>query len=665
MILPRGKGILRRVLASGAALLLAFALVRAGAADIPEWLAAAALLKAPDHSSETEAVVLLDERDVAVKNDGTILAHGRMALKILRPNGIDEARRLVVASAFDTKILSMKGWGVTEGRKTIRVTEKDVIETGLAPDTLYTDVSIKILSVPGVDVGSIVGFEWQEERKPPSLEDTHGLQGSFPVGLSRYALTLPAGWAADVDWINWPPAESRPGSGAAPSMLWEVSGIPAIEDEPLMPAMRALAGRLVVRFKPGHPDARCFSGWPDIGAWYEALTKDCRTPGPGVAEKARALSEGGPDTFSRLRALAEFTQKKVRYVAIEIGIGGFKPHSAASVLANLYGDCKDKATLLAALLQASGVDSYYLIVNSEKGSVVPGSPPSIYSFNHIVLAIRLPDDVPEEGLPAIVRHPRLGRLLVFDPTSPYTPLGRLPYYLQGNTVLLVAAGSGELVTLPIPSPEANLLDRRGRFVLDADGTLRGEIEETRRGTLADAGRSTLLGSTDLERRKYFETFLGNFFAGFAIQSDEVLDLHENARDLTLRYRFSVPGFAKTAGGMTIVRPRIVGDKRERLETNDGRPRRHPIDFVGVSEQRDEFTIELAEGLAVEGLPPATEIDAGFAVYKSRTEQRDRALVYRRDYRMLQPVLPAARYDEALRFFRAMDADQRQSVLLKK
>jgi hypothetical protein len=572
-----------------------------------------------------------------------------------------------VASGFDTRILSMKGWGVTEGRKTAKVTVKDVIETGLAPDTLYTDISIKILNVPGVEVGSLVGFEWEEERKPVSLEDIHTFQGPFPSERSRYSVALPAGWSADAYWVNWPPVEARTGAivGAAKSMTWDLAAIPGIEEEALMPAMRALAGRLVVRFKAPSPDSRCFSGWSDIGAWYEALSKECRTPGPGVAEKARVLAEGAPDALSRLRAMAEFAQKKVRYVAIEIGIGGFKPHAAGSVLANLYGDCKDKATLLAALLQASGVDSHYLIVNSERGSVDPASPPSLYSFNHVILAIRLPDDVPDADLPAAVRHPRLGRLLIFDPTSPYTPLGRLPYYLQGNTALLVAEGSGELVTLPLPAPEANLLGRRGRFVLEADGRLRGEIEETRRGTLADAGRSALLGSTDLERRKHFETFLANFFAGFSIESDEAVDLHDNARDLILRYRFSVPNFAKTAGGMTIVRPRVVGDKRERLETNDDRPRRYAIAFDGVSEQRDEFTIELAEGLQIEGLPPAADIDAGFAVYKSRTEQRDRTLVYRREYRLLQPVLPASRYADAVRFFRAMDADQRQSVLLKK
>lgn len=658
---------MRRAFRLGIILCLAAPFVHPGAADIPAWLAEAALIPITDHPPETEAVYLLDERVVRVRDTGVLRANCRVALRILRPGGIDQARQLTVASGFDTRILSMKGWGVTEGRKTVKVTEKDVIETGLAPNTLYTDISIKILNVPGVEAGSLVGFEWEEERKPLSLEDAHTFQGPYPSERSRYAVALPAGWSADPYWVNWPAVEARPLTiaGAPLSFTWELAAVPGVEDEPLRQELRAVAGRLVVRFKPPQPDNRCFLGWADVGAWYEALAKECRVPDQGVAAKAAALAEGTSDALSRLRALAEFVQKSVRYVAIEIGVGGFKPHSAGGVLHNLYGDCKDKATLLAALLQASGVDSHYVIVHTDRGCVDTDSPPSLYSFNHVVLAIRLPDDVPVEGLTAIVRHPRLGRLLVFDPTSPYTPLGRLPHYLQGNTALLVAGGSGELVVLPQPAPEANLLERRGRFVLDAAGTLQGEIEETRRGTLADAARAALQNSTDLERRQYFETFLAIFFGGFSVLEDEISGLHDNAGDLVFRYRFRVQSFAKTAGGMTIVRPRIVGDKRERLETNDDRPRRHAIDFAFVSEQRDEFTIELAEDFEVEGLPPAAAIDAGFGLYRSSTELRGRALVYRREYRLLQTTLPADVYAEAVRFFRAMDADQRQNVLLKK
>lgn len=649
----------------GLAVLFAACALPALSADVPQWLTDATRLALPDHSPEAEAVVLLDEQNSRVDQDGTIFSVFRRAVKVLRQGGINGARILVRASAYDTKVKGMTGWNLTEGRKTLKSTMKDVVETGLAPDTLYSDVNLKILALPSVEVGSVVGFEWQEERKPESLEEIFEFQGRYPVGTARYSIILPLGWTADASWVNWKAQEPRPLEGPAPSMAWDMAGIPAIESEPLMPRARALAGRLVVRLKPRLPDRRTFSGWADLGAWYGALSKECRVPDASVRQEALRLTEKAPDSISKLRALAEFVQKEVRYVAVEIGIGGYKPHKAPSTLSNHYGDCKDKATLLAAMLESVGVSSNYLLVQTDRSLVTAESPVSLYSFNHVVLAIRLPADVPDTELPAAIAHPRLGRLLVFDPTSPYTPLGQLPFYLQGSTVLLVAEGGGELVLLPMPPPESNRLERQGRFRLQADGTLEGEVLETRLGTLADSTRHVLLNSTNAERTKYIETFLAGFLAGPALLTNEVKNLEDNSRDLVLSYRFRVPNYAKSAGGMLIVRPRVLGDKREKLESGDNRPRRYPLDFDGTSEQCDDFRIELADGLKVEGLPPAADLDPGFAVYKSRTEVSGQTLVYRRQYRLLQPVLPASRFEEAVKFFRAMDADQRQSVLLKK
>ena len=91
-----------------------------------------------------------------------------------------------------------------------------------------------------------------------------------------------------------------------------------------------------------------------------------------------------------MRALATFLQRDVRYVAIELGIGGVQPHPASDVFAHLYGDCKDKATLLSSMLHEVGIESYYVVINSRRGAVSAATPPYIDVFNHAILAIRLP-----------------------------------------------------------------------------------------------------------------------------------------------------------------------------------------------------------------------------------------------------------------------------------
>ncbi len=637
----------------------------AAAEKAPQWLTIEASRGLPSLPSETEAVVLLREQATTVDPKGAIVTSGRLAIKVLRPGGAKQASGLALANSFDTKVQSMTGWVVNPGGDPKKVTMKQAIQTSMAPDTLFIDAKAFVLIVPGVDTGSVVGFEWEEVRTPPSLEDACEFQGPLPVLRARYSLTLPAGWDADCHWVNWKPAEAAVDPAAPLTRTYEVLDVPAIVDEPYMPSDRALAGRLIVRLKTPGADPRSFAGWPDMGAWYERLSRDRRVPDEAVSLKARELTAGASDALAKFRALAEFVQRDIRYVAIQIGIGGFQPHSASGILANRYGDCKDKATLLASFLESLGLKSYYIIVHTDRGGVTMESPVSLYCFNHAILAIRLPDDMPDAGLDSLIRHPRLGRLLVFDPTMPTTPLGRLPYYLQDNTALLVAEGSGELVRLPNPGPESNRLDRKGHLVLTNDGTLAGEIQETRSGSLADIVRYRMQTYTEAERRGYLETLLSRSLASFSLQNFEIGNLESASSDLLISYRFIAPAYAKRAGGMLVVRPRILGNKAVDLTPGGGlKPRRYPIDLETTSLERDEFTIELPEGYVPDGPLAPADLDAGFAVYKSAAEMSGRTLVYRREYRLLEPRLPAARFDEAFRFFLAVGADERQSILLK-
>jgi len=636
----------------------------AAAVKPPSWLADEAARPVPSLPPETEAVVLLDEQSTVVSPKGVMTTTCRRAIRVLRPGGVEPASRLALAGTYDSKVKSMTGWVINPSGSPREVTMKQVISTSIAPDTLYMDAKIMLLAVPEVDVGSVVGFEWVEEQTPESLEDNCAFQGPFPVVRAHYSISLPFHWEPQFRWINWAPLEPALNADGPGILSFDVLDVPAVADEPFRPKERALAGRLLVHIKPAVAHVRSFSGWADMGAWYAGLSGPRRVPDKAVSQKARELTAAAPDTLSKIRALAEFAQKEIRYVSIQIGIGGFQPHFAPSVLANRYGDCKDKTTLLAALLEAVGIDSHFIVIHSDRGGVNPQSPVSLGSFNHVVLAIRLPDDVPDAGLDSLVRHPSLGRLLVFDPTMPTTPFGRLPYYLQDNTGLLVTGESGELLVLPRPGPDGNALDRKGKLVLTSDGALAGEITETRRGAEADSLRYQIQAATEAERRKYLETFLSRSFASFSLQTYEFKNLEDSRSDLVVSYSFIASAYAKRAGGYLVVRPRVVGNKAVDLASRDKKPRRYPIDLQTTVSSRDEFTIELPAGWTADRLPKPVALDAGFASYSSRTEAAGQTLLYQREYRLIEPLLPAPRHDEALKFFLAVGAEEQQSLLLK-
>ena len=224
------------------------------------------------------------------------------------------------------------------------------------------------------------------------------------------------------------------------------------------------------------------------------------------------IPKRSPTLFDKIKALAVFAQRDIRYVAIEIGIGGYQPHPAREVFTNRYGDCKDKVTLLGAMLREAGVKSHYVLVHSRRGVVTPEAP-SALSFNHMIVAVELPTEDRERALFATRDHERLGRLLFFDPTDPVTPLGYLPPRLQAGHGLLVGDDGGELVEMPLLPPRGNRLLRSGKFRFTEDGSLRGGVHEIRWGTPAISQRSAFLRVAGPERQKVLEE-AGSYCSGW-------------------------------------------------------------------------------------------------------------------------------------------------------
>jgi len=97
-----------------------------------------------------------------------------------------------------------------------------------------------------------------------------------------------------------------------------------------------------------------FASWEGVGRWYAGLEKDRRVPSTAVRAKAEELTKGLPTDMAKIEALYDYTAKDFRYVGLSLGLGRYQPHSADDVLHNQYGDCKDKHTLLASLLEAEG-----------------------------------------------------------------------------------------------------------------------------------------------------------------------------------------------------------------------------------------------------------------------------------------------------------------------
>jgi len=631
--------------------------------DAPQWMHALVGVPLPAYDEKTDAVLLYSETSVTVLSQEKVKTEVREAYKILRPGG---RKRGIVGTFFHPgrKITNLRGWCIPAQGKDYEVKEKEAIDTSAAEGfEVFSDVKFRVLRIPAPDPGNIIGYEYEVEEQPYFLQDIWHFQETDPVRESHYSLQLPPGWEYRASWVSYP--EIKPTDRGGNVSSWTVSDVTGIRHEPEMPPWEGLAGQLVVSFFPagGSTQKNELATWEGMGSWYANLTGGRMDSSDAIKQGVSGLAAGKSATLAKMQAIAGFLQHDIRYVEISLAIGGWQPHAAPDVFSHKYGDCKDKATLMHTMLREIGVDSYLVLINMRRGGVTRATPPR-KEFEHAILAIKVPDDVKDPSLIALTQHPKLGRILFFDPTNEVTPFGQIGGYLQANYGLLVTPEGGELVQLPQQPSNMNSIQRTAKLTLDLTGTLKGEINEVRLGDRASSERWRLRTVTkDIDRIKPIESLLASSLSSFRITHATVVNLQQTDRPFGFDYSFESDSYAKNAGNLLLLRPRVVGTKSSGiLETKE--PRKFPFEFEGPVQDTDSFEITIPPGYEVDDLPAPVDSDYSFASYHSRSEAKGSVIHYTRTFEVKELSVPLEKMEELKKFYRIVASDERNTAVLK-
>jgi hypothetical protein len=634
----------------------------AAAGDAPQWMHAVVNAPLPPHDDKADAILLYSETMVSVQSTEKIIRTVREAYKILRPGGREYGNVFVYLNSH-RRITGLRGWCIPAQGKDYEVKDKEALEISLPKiegSELISDVKDKVLHIPAADPGNIIGYEYETEEQPMVLQDFWDFQESVPVRESHYSLRLPPGWEYKATWMNYP--EVKPPQAGTPT--WTVNDVKAIRKEDDMPPMDGVIGQMIISFFPsGGPAVNGFGDWQQMGNWYRSLINGRTNPSPELKQKVAALTSSSANQLEKMRALAQFVQHDIRYVAIELGIGGWQPHAAPDIFSHRYGDCKDKATLMGSMLHEIGIDSYYVLINTERGAVTP-SMPARARFDHAIIAIKLPEELNDPSLSTVVTVPKLGKILFFDPTDELTPFGRISGSLQANYGLLVTSDGGQLVELPMLPSSMNGIRRVAKLNLDVNGKLTGSVAETRIGDRAWSQRYALRTVTNAnERIKPIENLLSGSLSTFVITKANAVNIEHTDLPFGFEYTFEAENYAKNAGNLLLVRPRVLGSKSSSLlETKDAR--QFPIEFEGPIKDTDAFEITLPAGYVVDDMPPPVDAEFGFASYHSKTETKGSVLTYTRSFEIKELSVPVDKASDLKKFYRIIASDERNTAVLK-
>jgi hypothetical protein len=651
------------------ALLLLFALLAMSPAwaskpDLPDWVTEAAAAK-PHLSAggHPKAIVLLEDKLLTVNADGQITERYRQVIKILRPEGRNYAHPGAWFNK-DHKLISFQIWSIGPDGHPYELKKKDIYERGAEEwGILYNDTRYRSADVPGADPGGVVAYEYTEQYPMYSEDEPWFFQNAVPTVRSVFEIDLPPGWSHSELWHRY--ASVQPAEVAPNHFRWELSDIPGIDlDSAIMaPAEEALAGRMEVYFSAnplpqGADEAPQL--WMRIGEWYTQLASP-KSEGPAdIATASRALVGPQDDFMQRIQKVAGFMQQQIRYVGIEIGIGGWIPHTAEDVYRNRYGDCKDKATLMIAMLDAVGVRATWVMVDTDRGVVDPKVPSRM--ADHMITAIEIPAGYQNPALQAEVTAKNGRRYLIFDPTNQYVPIGLLPPYLQGSTGLLMAGANSEAIALPVLNPASDTLDRTATFTLGTDGSLTGNVVVRRQGASSWRTRYSYAMGSEKEKREGLENSLRSDFSAFQVSGEEFQNPSSVDQQIVLRYGVTASAYAKNAGDMLLVRPRVLGSDAVQLSDE---PRKYPVEFSGTRDWRDTYDVKIPAGYKVDELPDPMNLDTDFASYHSQVTVAGDVLRYSREYKVKKLEVSLTDCAELRKFESEIYTDENRDAVLKK
>ena len=627
---------------------------------VPDWVHAAAAELPPSLPSSTKAVVLLDEETYNISADGRATLHVRLVTKILRPQGRDEAYPFVSYDK-DSKVTFMHVWSIDPAGHEYTVKDNEIVDLGARGEAgeLYSDERARAATPPGRDPGGIVALEYERRERPYLAETNWFFQGDLPRLNQSFTLVLPPGFRYTTSWSRHPKLE--PTELPNNSLRWSIAHEPAIDvsEVPLSPSEGALAARMTIHYAKPDRAASQEGSWKGIGLWYDTLAHDRMVASPEIAAKAAELTAGKTDFYDRAQAISEFAQKDIRYFVVEMGIGGYQPHSAQDIFRGRYGDCKDKATLLTAMLSSVGIHGALLMVDTHRGVIDPEAPSIV--GNHMIEAIEIPAGYTSPKLHSVVTAQTGKRYLIFDPTWEMTPFGQLEANLQGSYGVLMEGQNSQVIQLPVLDPDLNRVERSGAFQLASDGTLKGSVTEKRFGDLAMHRRYEFTRDAK-EQQSYLDRTVSRDFMAVSLSDltiDHVRDLNQ---DLTVSFKLQADHFASAAGPLLMVRPRVLGSEGIPV---DRKTRKIPVDLGETMQANDSFDIELPDGYTVDELPDPIKVDVGFASYQSSTELRGHALHYSRQYRLTQVTLPADKYPELQKLADVIATDEQNRAVLKR
>lgn len=537
------------------------------------------------------AVWLLDDRHVEVFENGTSSRAVHYVIKILTSEGAEKFRNVNISYSPGLEKVELKRAAVLKSDGT-EITATQIKEYNVFDvwSRLYYSYVNKVITMPRLAPGDAIDVEYKISQTGENL--FAGYFGDFfyfgdknSTILARYVLTVPEDENYYFKSLRGAPAPEIIRRGETRTFVYEMANLPSIEEEPYMPALAEILPSVQVS---------TFATWNDVGRWYNGLIKDVFRPSPEIEVLAAELAADGPGDLAKLQRVYDFVVTRVRYVGLEFGVGGYRPHTPKQCLESHYGDCKDKSTLMNTLYRLMGFEAYPALIRTADLGELDYELPILGLFNHMISYVKLAG----------------GQTFFLDGTAEYHSFRELPEGDQGIDALVVFDDGAAFVRTPVLSLDDNHIKTKTTFVLQPDGAAHAHrLVEYGAG---DAPAQRERFQVEAKRKAIIEEYWNGMYPGTKIFNEKFSDISNLSQPVRTEYdalvrRLYDPTSARVHLEAVVHKSGLLNRYGKKAA------RRWPLILRQNEKATAELTYILPDGYAVVALPLAKEFRSPFGV----------------------------------------------------
>lgn len=630
---------------------------------LPDWAARATSLPSSEFGKDADAIKMLDEMELEYKRDGDSVITARQVFRIQKSAGGDSAIAAATYVKGADKVRMLQAWLVLPDGEIREYKEKDFADIESSDElTLYSEMHVRVLDLSNAALpGSTFAWTYTVASKSRNASMAWVVRGEEPVIESRLTIRVPEGWHVPSVRINNPEVdESFDGrtytcrSKMQPEIKVEASS-PRGETTPYL-ALRVLAS---------HEDkARSqlisFENWNEVAVFVAVLNDPQAQPDSSIRAKVAELCAQCSDTWEKIRAICRYVQN-VNYASFSKNIaegGGLKPHEASFVFSRNYGDCKDKTALLRAMLSCIGVESRAVICMQDTHRVVVRNYPSVNVFNHCITGIIAPEGV---DCPALVEHPDLGKLIIFDPTNEHTPLGFTDRILDNTYYLVLDKACMGLSAFP---DTGDMNECVFNCMLKSDGSLQVQIIDTSEGQLAIQERADLFRRKRSDYERSLLYYLQSGSNPITINEWKCEDDWDENR-FRLEVDYEAKDYARQCG-QNLLMVKAFPVSPFGFMPEDAGPEGRASPYI-IKESRfvRDTTLVLPDDVEVDSLPKEIHMKKSFGTVDLVSKSEGKQIRVTLTVTTLSASVAPEDYDEVIQFYKRRMKASKATILLRK